>query len=340
MDVLAPRWADLEEVVQSATRQLLVCSPYFTLAGLDRVLDGFHGERLDFWTRLSPSDWVNGVSEPDDLLAMLELLAERSAVELRIGQRLHAKAYVADDGLVLLGSANLTTGGFASNVELMVRVADALAPTAADVVRRTCQPVKVVTLQALRAWVTDSAPAIHVAARERHDDKLPEVLAPVQHSLDEMLGLGQSSLTLPALERGDLDSFIAWLPANRGLPGARVILARATNADGSNLTGHVKQSFFALMRFLAERPAWIEPLRGALTTMTADDLYPAADPGLLADWVAHLDDHATDSGDSWSYAVLRGILPPAYGGTREGGGGGISTLKRMFPLVADYAATR
>ena len=53
-------------------------------------------------------------------------------------------------------------------------------------------------------------------------------------------------------------------------------------------------------------------------------------------WLKHVNTHAADKGSGYDYAVLRGVLPPSVGGTRMGGGGGISTLKRMLPLVARY----
>jgi len=69
--------------------------------------------------------------------------------------------------------------------------------------------------------------------------------------------------------------------------------------------------------------------------MRSDDVYKLPDE-ISSAWLKHINRHATDSGDGYDYAVLRGILPPSVGGTRIGGGGGISTLKRMFPLVACY----
>ena len=53
-------------------------------------------------------------------------------------------------------------------------------------------------------------------------------------------------------------------------------------------------------------------------------------------WLEHVDTHATDVGVRYNYSILRGILPPSLGGTRLGGGGGSSTLKRMFPLIARF----
>ncbi len=89
-----------------------------------------------------------------------------------------------------------------------------------------------------------------------------------------------------------------------------------------------------------EFPQRIERLVRDLDSMQRSaDIYQP-DDDLIADWIGHLNDHATDRGAGWDYAVLRGILPPRVGGTRLGGGGGISTLKRMLPLVARYLLHR
>jgi len=77
------------------------------------------------------------------------------------------------------------------------------------------------------------------------------------------------------------------------------------------------------------------PLTRDLSQLRPDDIYQVDAP-VANIWVDHVDEHATEHGDGWSYAILRGIMPPALGGTRQGGGGGSSTLKRMLPLVAQF----
>jgi hypothetical protein len=79
----------------------------------------------------------------------------------------------------------------------------------------------------------------------------------------------------------------------------------------------------------------------SLATLRPDQIYQL-DAAVGDAWVRHVDDHATDeSGDgAWSYAVLRGQMPASLGGTLQNGGGNISTVKRMLPLVAQYLVDR
>ena len=138
----------------------------------------------------------------------------------------------------------------------------------------------------------------------------------------------------------DINTFISWLDARSCLPGAEVILERHRNTDGQNLTGHVKQCFFGSLRFLKQHPEFVAATSDALEQLSANEVYQMTEPGLQDAWVAYLDAHSLDCGESYNYSTLRGILPPSLGGTRQGGGGGISTLKRLLPLVARYLSER
>ncbi|MGH7489739.1 MAG: phospholipase D-like domain-containing protein, partial [bacterium] len=260
-EVLAPTWSDLQRLVETATEQLLICTPYYTKEGVGRVFDHLStGVALRIWTRLSPTDWASGVSDPEELLALLELVSDLgSTPELGIHQYLHAKAYVADRSMALIGSANLTGGGFSTNLELIVRFLGQEAEQAAIVVEALCRPrLRPCSAAQLRTWIEGSRAAVALARRSTVDDA--EILSTAQASLDAMLGYGGPSL--PALARPDiseLDSFIVWLRAHNDLAGADVLLRRHDNADGQQLQGHVKQSFFACWRFLQERPG-LQPI--------------------------------------------------------------------------------
>ena len=114
-----------------------------------------------------------------------------------------------------------------------------------------------------------------------------------------------------------------------------MLIDRYFNSSGQNLGGHFRQSYAAVSHFLQQCSAHIDSLSSGLDSLCPEDVYQP-DGNLLDDWIRHLDDHATKSGQGYDYAVLRGILPPNLGGTRLGGGGGSSTLKRIMPLVARF----
>lgn len=339
--IYLPAWADFEELVVSASDTLTICTPYYSDEGLGRLFDHLPLglRRLRVWTRLSPSDWVAGVADPEALLALLTVAREAEIeVELGIQQRLHAKIYIADDQVALIGSANLSGGGFGTNLEMAVRLEGDSAREALRVANAAIgATARLVTVDELSAWV-EGAREVVMKTRAQAPDTA-EALRGIQQAMDRMLGFGrapvQGAAALPEPDKDSLTHFLEWLARNAGLPGADVILTRAANRDGQNLTGHVKQTFAGLARFLAETPRWVAPLSGELGRQQPGTIYQPEEP-VLKDWADHLDAHALDGNGFYSYATLRGRLQPSLGGTRAGGGGGSSTFKRMLPLVARY----
>ena len=336
--IYRPTWDNLGTALGTASERVLVCSPYITNSGINRLFDALpdHVE-LELITRLSPSDWASRVSDPEAMMTLLELWRdEGNPTRLRVVQPLHAKLYAADDSRVLVGSSNLSEGGFGHNVELMVELSGDLARDAVCALQAACAPhFRELSIEQLQEWIDHSREAVF-AVRGGTTAEEPEALADVQADLDQMLGFGTSSSPPSMATVPDIRRFIAWVEVTSGLSGAKIILRRHRNADGQNLTGHVKQCFFGCVRFFRENPKFVAATSEALEELSADDLYQITDAELESAWMAHLNEHALDVGESYSYPTLRGILPPSLGGTRQGGGGGMSTLKRLLPLVARW----
>ncbi len=337
-EIIKPTWNDLEEVVRSAADRLLVCSPFYSAEGVERVFDSLtEGVSLHFWTRLSPSDWASRVSDPDQLLILLSTLQE-SGVEIRLGyfNRLHAKAYAADKNLILLGSQNLSEGGFGVNLEAAVRFRDCEADGVIDSLENICLPsLRSVSLEQLQTWIEESYADIQ-KIREETVEPI-DIIGDVQHRLDEILALESvTSRSISEPSVGDMADFVEWLYRNESLSGAEMLIRRHDNLDGHNLNGHFKQTFFGSMRFFSEYPQLREAVSAELDHLRSEDVYQMDTPNVLESWITHLEDHAMDSGEFYSYSTLRGILPPSVGGTRQGGGGGVGTIKRMLPLVARF----
>ena len=331
--VIQASWADLKRIVGSARERLLVCSAYYSEDGLGRLFDALpNGPGLTFVSRLSPSDWLNGVADPEALLALLEPLRDEGReTRFIVHPRLHAKAYLADGVRGLVGSANLSSGGFDKNFEIMMDLdQEEAAATDRIIKRETANHGVSLAPVSLREWVDTYRSRIKDLQREEPD---AAQLSDVQRSLDSLLGYGGAVAVeedMPAIK-----DYATWLESNQRLPGAEVLLDRLNNLSGQNLTGHVRQSYYAVVRFLQVSPGHIERLNRELDSLRPKDILQPDDE-LGADWIRHLDEHATERGEGWDYAVLRGILPSNLGGTRTGGGGGSSTLKRMLPLVARF----
>lgn len=334
--IILPSWDNLNEIVTVAEDRVLICSPYYSSSGIGNVFDSIGvANRFQFWTRLSPSDWVAGATSPEDLLVLSDLLLQSGKnVELAAFQRLHAKAYAADYSLALIGSANLSDGGFRANLELVVRFEGEEAHSAISIIEANVAPrLQQINIESFREWIRTFQPTIQ-QIRARPDNSAEE-LQDVQRSLDEILGYGHAAQENRQIDEFSHHDFGRWLDIHPELPGAEMLSDRYHNTSGQNLTGHFKQSFYAVLGFLFEHSEHINTLLEELMRIQPGRVYEI-NPNILDSWLEYFNNHATQSGTDYNFAVLRGILPPSVGGTRYGGGGGISTFKRMLPLVAQY----
>ncbi|HEY7330651.1 MAG TPA: phospholipase D-like domain-containing protein [Gemmataceae bacterium] len=304
-------------------------SPFYSMEGLNVIDNSLRRSvALTFWTRLSLRDWASGVSDPEALLSLVRKLSntQRSA-QLFTNKKLHAKAYFADQDEGLVGSANLSKGGFQTNVELMVHLDGNDARAALDVLTvASSQRVELYTSDQLAEWVTRHSKLI-----KRARAKLKEGLQELELAEEAETGRAQPSLREPT--DSTLDEFVEWLGNNLNLTGASQLLQRHIDKQRLRQQGHVKQCFAGAFRFFQEYPSWIQRLTHAAET--ADGL-AELHGALLTDWSSHLQTHASAFNDLYSYSTLRKILPPNCGGLHRGGGGGGKTLKRILPLVARF----
>ena len=335
--VIQASWIDFKRIVGSARERLLVCSAFYSQHGLQRLFEALpNGTQLTFVSRLSPSDWLNGVADPESLLELLERLHDDGR-ESRfiVHQRLHAKAYLADGSRGLVGSSNLSSGGFERNFEIMLDLDEKEAAATNRIIKVETDTHGIpLAPGSLRQWVDAHRSQVEDLRRDEPDNAR---LSDVQRSLDTLLGYGRAQVVDEHITH--IEEYGTWLHNNQHLSGAEMLFSRLRNLRGQNLSGHVRQSYLAVVRFLHERPGYIERLNGELDSLRPTEIFEP-DEELSADWIDHMDNHATDQGAGWDYAVLRSYLPPNLGGTRTGGGGASSTLKRMLPLVARFLRQR
>ena len=338
--IMRPAWDDLEKLIAAAKSHVLIVSPFISKYGVDRISTWLLDNKVcsvEIKTRLSPVDWAAGISDPESLLVLLEYLQQQSqAKDFAIIQRLHAKLYVADDAQAIVGSANLSEGGFGGNLELAVQLGDVLTKQALALLKKDFAPAeKRFSVAELGAWVANSKGIIQTA-RQGADD-VAEKVAEAQRALDTALlakntPLGAASGT-PKLPGIDLSQFTTWLKKNLTLAGALTVLDRRQNALTSS--GHVIQGANAIADFLKINNTQVDVLSGELSKLKVDDIYQPSD-AVIKSWIDHFEKYATMKLQTHDYASLRGRLPPSVGGTLAGGGGGIGTFKRLFPLVARY----
>lgn len=331
-----PSWEKLDGVVASASETLLLCAPFITRPGLDRVRNqAREGVRISIVTGISIDAWVRGVCDPD---AIVEFMHDFGVREIGVSARLHAKAVVADNRDALVGSANLTRRAYTHNLEIQAGLEAAEVDQVSELIARWSDSIRILPVDEVNRWVARYRDAV-LEERRRLDEEEPgtlDALGQAQEDLDALAGgraIEQRPFREP--ERELLSDFIDWLEEHPDLAGATKIVERHENRIGDNLTGHVKQSFFASYLLFQYDDARI-PEASRLLDGLAQDAVPQLDDDLLEAWVEHVESNAGIQSDLFSFPVLRGILPPGLGGTRQGGGGGSSTLKRVLPLVARW----
>jgi len=125
LKLLKGNWQDsLEYIVGTATKQLVISSPFVTQDGVNFILShvqpGFiQSGTLIFVTNLSPINLIQGSTDPHSLL---EFTYHLSSVQIHHLPRLHAKAYISDASKAIITSGNLTSGGLKVNYEYGVLI--------------------------------------------------------------------------------------------------------------------------------------------------------------------------------------------------------------------------
>lgn len=114
----------VSRIAATASRRLVISSPYITKRGTSSILDHVGPELCSSGELLVLTDCSAGnvASGSLELTALRNLLAATKRSRLVHIPNLHAKAYANDAGIGLVTSANLTTGGMLRNVELGVLV--------------------------------------------------------------------------------------------------------------------------------------------------------------------------------------------------------------------------
>lgn len=141
IDALASPFTDaFADFRQSVTVSCLLCSPYITQGPVRALVQSLQERQMEksvqvrVLTDISPANLLQGATDIDALLHLHEHLRHVEVIYL---PRVHAKVFVADQTLAIVGSANFTDGGSYRNREygLRVREATLIAQISADMTR-------------------------------------------------------------------------------------------------------------------------------------------------------------------------------------------------------------
>jgi len=108
------------DAFEKAKRQIRIISP-FIQETMTRYLVDFMGKGItsQLITRFYREDFIKSVSS---LTALKNL--QNAGVDIYAVKALHAKLYLFDDNVAIIGSANFTGGGFGNNIELSLYIED------------------------------------------------------------------------------------------------------------------------------------------------------------------------------------------------------------------------
>jgi len=127
VDLLPSPWDNaLDALVRSVKAELTLVSPFITRSGTGRVLDVLGRDkqrsvRVQIVTDLSIANLIDGSLDPCAIVDVLDLFPSST---VSVAPRLHAKAYLADESVAIVTSANLTDGGLHLNKEYGVLLRD------------------------------------------------------------------------------------------------------------------------------------------------------------------------------------------------------------------------
>jgi HKD family nuclease len=139
INLLKGDWSsNLSDLLRSARTEIVISSPFVSHDGahfvLDRVSPVFQANgRLIFVTNLSPTNLIQGVTDPN---ALHDLVSHLSQTEVFHLPRLHAKTYISDTNKAIITSGNLTFSGLKQNYEYGVLITDpdAISKARGDIV--------------------------------------------------------------------------------------------------------------------------------------------------------------------------------------------------------------
>jgi hypothetical protein len=320
----------------------VICTPFYTRRGLSYLDEFFNrAEGVRFLTRLNIMDWKNGVADLPILIDILETLENRGVnIELLVNDKLHAKLYLADFSKCLAGSANLTEAGFGRNAEIMFLLEGEETEAAKEYYEKIVTEFIPIPLGKAREFV-DVVRGVVENVRKIEGEKDLEYAADLYTAVEIAEDLISTVISQHVESPPDIESALSLVPEitefikfcrRLKTPDSKLINAR--HRGKQNLQGHVKQAYYGVALFLLINP----DLRPGLEGRYKEGGFHLSAAEWSKEWALFLSNNYTlvDPEKKFSLRTLRNILPETAGGLTTTGGGGISTLNRTFPLVAEF----
>lgn len=109
------------DLFENVKNQITIISPFLNLKMAQKLCDCVSQNNIEcnFVTRLYLEDFVCKANNIDAIEMMID-----SGINVFAQKYLHTKLYLFDDNVGIIGSANFTSGGFISNIELSLMISN------------------------------------------------------------------------------------------------------------------------------------------------------------------------------------------------------------------------
>jgi len=314
----------------------LICTPYYSERGLS-LLDTFFdaAEEVEFWTRLNPLDWRDGVADMDALKSRIQsVVGRRKQFLIYVSNDLHAKVFSFSNNRTIIGSANLTLPAMTTSIETICELTDNNATDFMQFLSNFRCRLKQISTDDFSAYV-DIVRDVVSKPFDGIEDENDEIIAAINLA-EETIGKSPAQTPAHAIlipSHLEMQNFEDYCRKENSYISNEII----KQIGGlSNLQGHVKQCFYGAVRFFSELPQFI----AEIADTPHESLYDFTEV-IRTEWRDFLRYHEneTDEKRGFYFQTLINCLPPSAGGTRTGGGGASPTLKRVLPVVARMLQT-
>jgi HKD family nuclease len=119
----------------AGVQSIVLCSPFLTTAGIKPLLSQFKKKdkvNLDVISRFDELEWITGVTEPEVFEELFRLSASNQKkwnINIWLVDSLHSKVILIGNKVAIIGSANITGGGFEGNHELGILISGSKVET-------------------------------------------------------------------------------------------------------------------------------------------------------------------------------------------------------------------
>jgi len=117
-------------------QSIVLCSPFLTMAGIKPLLERFKKKdkvNLEVISRFDELEWLTGVTEPAVFEELFRLYdggkSKKWVIKIWLVDSLHSKVILIGNKVAIVGSANITGGGFESNHELGILISGSKVET-------------------------------------------------------------------------------------------------------------------------------------------------------------------------------------------------------------------